>query len=649
MIRHFALLATLGLGSLALAAAPDALRSMPPAVVTASKVATAERFLGAAEAPYLIEAEAFVMPNASAPKVAASGDDRAKPVQIGFPRTIAESLRALPLGALDWERLGDGSKVARVVVSAPGAAGLRVAYRSTGPVDGMTLRFAGSDRDEVYRAVPVSGASAEWSPVLEGSRAVIEVQLRAGQEPSEFGLTLDGLSHLVVAGADLGRKDIRDIGDSGSCNIDIACVSNPSAALLNAASATAKMVFNSGGGTYLCTGTLINSQSGGNYFYTAAHCVSTVAEASSVNTYWFFDAVSCNSTAIPPYQLLTGGADLMLSDPTMDVSLIRLRQTPPTGAVRSAWNASIIPTSATVIGIHHPAGDLKKFSQGSMLGYAQGPLAYGGNPRPQAGKDSFMTVRWTDGTTEGGSSGSGLFTYNSSGGYYELRGGLEGGGASCNNRNGIDRYSRMDLLFTRLAPYLMPSAMIPTTNAVQASMVEFYNPQYDFYFISSRENEKTLLDGVRDIEDNPAWYRTGYWFKTDSIASSQTAPITRYFIPGAALNGTRGSHFYTVLNADRAAIAATGKERSGAACNGLPNTWFCNEGTDSFVAAPVNGGSGLTCFANEVPIYRTFRGPPRYVDNGNHRYLTTFGMYGYMVNDPGTGWAAEGVAFCAKP
>ena len=80
----------------------------------------------------------------------------------------------------------------------------------------------------------------------------------------------------------------------------------------------------------------------------------------------------------------------------------------------------------------------------------------------------------------------------------------------------------------------------------------------------------------------------------------------------------------------------------------MPNTFFCNEGTDSFVAPPIVAAGVNPCLASERKIYRTFRADSaRYFNDGNHRYLTDATMYDYMVND--LGWAAEGVAFCATP
>ncbi len=626
------------------AAVPSEGRSMPQAVVESVKAVAVERFMGDSDGAYRIDAASWSMPTIQ--KTMAIDNERAKPVQIGYPRAIPAALQTLPMAILPWKTLADGSRALQVQVVATGAAGLRIAYRIDGPASGLELRFSGNARDQVFRSDAVPGAEVVWSPVLEGNTGTVELHILAGFEPTQFRIYLEQLSHLVKAGADL-NKDIRDIGTAGSCNVDIACVSNPSPALRNIAKATAKMIFTDGSGTYACTGTLLNSTSGADYFYSASHCISSQSAASTLNTYWFFDAVACNSLAVPPYQLVGGGATLLVTDPTMDVTLLQLRQNPPLGAIRAAWNATVIPAGTVTVGIHHPQGDLKKFSQGSMQGYVKGPLTYRDVPRPQADKDSFISVRWTTGTTEGGSSGSGVFTYNSAGAYYELRGGLEGGAASCDNPNGADRFSRMDMLYTRLAPYLLPSSVIPATTGAQAAMVEYWNPQLDFYFMTSREDEKSLLDNIVDGSANHLWYRSSYWFKTDPFSSPSTSSISRYFAAGAAKGGSRGSHFYTALNSDRAAITASGLERFTVNCQGLPNGTFCNEGTDSYVAIPIGTGAGAQCRAGESPIYRVFRGAPRYIDDGNHRYVTNASMYSYMVNE--LGWLGESINFCAKP
>jgi lysyl endopeptidase len=634
---------------------PEQYRSAPQMAASSQKAAVVERFASSGASDYQIDVGPLKVADVQKFKSTKATSEKGRPLKIGFAREIPAALRTVPLSIVPWQTQSDGSRTFRIELYASEAAGIRIGYRFQGPASGAEIRFAGNGREQIFKSEVAANSEIIWSPTMEGDRGTVELRVLSGFDPNAFQLVFEQLVHLTKVGKALNEKDARDIGASGDCNIDIACVNgnNPSQALREVARAAAKMVFVDGGDAYLCTGTLLNSNpaSGVPYFFTAAHCFDSQAAASTLNTYWFFDASTCDSLAVPPYQLVGGGSTLLVRDGTMDVMLLQMNAAPPNGAIFAAWDATVIPTNAVVTGIHHPRGDLKKFSQGNMLGNIRGPQFCNEANTITCStflRDSYIAVRWLNGTTEGGSSGSGLFTFDQAGGYYALRGGLEGGEAACNNPGGIDLYSRMDLLFTRLAPYLAPGAIIPVSNSSVSSMVEFFNPEFNFYFITSRENEKGALDTLRDGFANPTWYRTGYWFKVDANPSSSTSSLTRYFIAGAAKNATRGTHFYTALNSDKQLISGTGKERFGAGCNNMPNTFFCNEGTDSYVAQPVNGtGPTATCLTGERPIYRVFRGEPNYRDDGNHRFINNPALYNYMVNDQG--WVGENINMCARP
>jgi lysyl endopeptidase len=633
------------------------LRSAGPAVMETQKSAQIERFSSKVAESFRLTLDAYEASELKRKISESNATPRSRtPLTVGIGRDVPEARQSVPLANLQWETLSDGSRVAKIGVGAVGAAGIRVGYRVTGPVAALTVRFSESAQGEVFRGAPIESGVRAWSPTLTGGSGLMELTLKPGTDPSAFSLSLEKFSQIAPNARYQKGDNPRapgtcsasplDIGCADPCNIDLACVQNPSSALLDIAAATIKIRFTNDedGKTGICSGTLVNSNATPRrpYIFTAAHCIDSQREAASVETIWFFDSVACNSLSTPPFQRITTGASLRVADENLDVSLIEMNSSPPSGAVFAAWEATVIPRNAITVGLHHPSGDLKTFSEGAMEGYE----------RRQNTADSFAKIRWTPGkgTTEGGSSGSGIFTFNNNCGgvpCYQLRGGLEGGLASCQSPSSPDFYSRMDLMFTRLAPYLSPSSIIPTSNASEATMVEFFNPQFDYYFMTSRENEKSLLDGLRNNLGFPAWYRTGYWFKVDPFASAQTNSLTRYYIPGAAKGGTRGSHFYTALNTDKQLITATGKEVFGSNCDRAPNGYFCNEGTDSYVAAPIGSGASATCAVNERRIWRVFRGQPNYFDDGNHRYLTNEGMYGYMVNE--LGWAAENVNMCARP
>lgn len=200
-------------------------RSMPPAEVQRDKALVAERFLGSNEVAYRVSAAPWDASVVEASKAAAlTSSDRAKPLQIGYPRDIPAAARSLPLTLLPWQTLADNSRVARVEILATNAAAFRVAYSIDGPTAGMQMRFAGVGRDEVYASDTTSDAALIWSPVLEGASATLELRLMPGMDAAQFGVTLETLSHLIVSPSDMRQKDIQHIGRSASCNIDVACV-----------------------------------------------------------------------------------------------------------------------------------------------------------------------------------------------------------------------------------------------------------------------------------------------------------------------------------------------------------------------------------------------------------------------------------------
>jgi hypothetical protein len=449
---------------------------------------------------------------------------KSRPLAIGYPRELPSASRRIVLSDLAWQALPDGGRAARIEVASPGAAALRLSLSMPAAHPDLSVRFVGSSpRAEVQGAYPanaVAEASAQrgafWSPVLEGDTATIEFHAAAGASFDGQVLTLGPVSHLVIAGDDLRQIDAKraaDIGDSGSCNIDLACT-NPSSALTQAADAVGKLLYNDrSGATFLCSGTMLNDSvtSFTPYLFTAAHCIEDAFNAGTVNVYWFFRALSCGSTSVPPYALQTGGAMLLARSVDYDWTLLRLYTAPPAGVRYSAWRAEPVPNNAIATALHHPYGDLLKWSQGSMFGYYT-----------FSDGSSFMQMQWSQGTTETGSSGAGLFTFLQAGGYYELRGGLLGGDASCGNLAGVDYYSRLDNMLPVTRQYLTPDASNPSGQAV---VVEFYNRSLDHFFMTIDPDEINKLDtGVFR-----GWERTGVRFLAYTSQQPGTNPVCRFY------------------------------------------------------------------------------------------------------------------------
>lgn len=390
---------------------------------------------------------------------AAAVPDKGVALRVGQARAVAATASAGDLAALlRWSTLADGSQVAALAFAADGARALRLGVLVTQLPDGAVLRFYGAAGSPVVemtaaelaalrarnQAAGLQGDAARmaWGPDTAGDLGTLEVQIPAGAATSQVQLAVPRLSHLTRA-----VDDTAEIGDAASCNLDVMC----SADLGAESRAVARLLFTEeDGSTWLCTGTLMNDTRGSRtpYFLTANHCVSSQAVASTAITYWFFRAAACNSSPRydPAMTRLTGGAQLLYADSSVDTTLLRLNGQPPANVVYAgSYFGASVAAGTSVVGVHHPAGDLQKYSVGAVTSYA----TCGDSSCFDATESGGLMywLNWSQGVTENGSSGSALFA--AVGGTRYVVGTLHGGSSSCSNRSGSDFYGRFDRAFYR--------------------------------------------------------------------------------------------------------------------------------------------------------------------------------------------------------
>ena len=388
-----------------------------------------------------------------------------KRLQIGIERSLADESHLSGVPDLEWRALADGAHVARLKLASPGAAAIRVGLRVDKLPSGIELRFFGDNQAQsVVAAVTAAemrriGDELYWTPVTEGAQQIIEIYLPASINPSELQFSVDRVAHLLASpyGSLAGLK----IGESQPCEIDANCVANPSTAYTNAKNAVARMSFQSGGQSFVCTGTLLNDTDSSTaipYFFSANHCMSTQAVANTLTTFWFEESTSCGSGIASARTQVSGGAALLYNNADTDILLLRLNNAAPSGSFFAGWSSTTVTAGTNILVLHHPAGDVKKVSQGQITGFGT-----------FNGAGDFIQTGYTAGTTEGGSSGSGLLTFTGS--EYQVRGGLFGGSASCSNSGtigtpgNVDAFSRFDTAFPFLMPFLAPSTS--TTQQLQ--------------------------------------------------------------------------------------------------------------------------------------------------------------------------------------
>ena len=278
-----------------------------------------------------------------------------------------------------------------------------------------------------------------WTAVVPGDTAVIEARVPASVK-DQMQIELGQVNHGFRGFGKTGTGDV-----SGSCEIDVACAQ--AAPWSSEVHSVARITV---GGTLLCTGQLLNNTGHNNdpLFITANHCeignASSGANSfppSSVAFYWNYVNNQCGSgtdTGLGQNQI---GSTLVAGDVTSDFTLLRLTQAPDPAfnAYLAGWTASSSDAPQNGAIIHHPEGDVKKITfyntSPTRLAESQEFTGFFNETR------SIKTwqVRYSSGSVEEGSSGSGIYDQN-----HRIFGLVSGGSAACGN-TAFDYYSRFDV------------------------------------------------------------------------------------------------------------------------------------------------------------------------------------------------------------
>ncbi|MDR2688419.1 MAG: trypsin-like peptidase domain-containing protein [Azoarcus sp.] len=407
--------------------------------------------------------------------------------QIGFSREVPALRRpSLARAQFDWQAQSDGGHAAAIAIASPDAVALRLGIRVFSlPREALIRVYAPGDTTatvftggEIVSLIALNLAAGElseeahewWSPVVEGSETVLEILLPPGIETTTVDIALPRISHLF-AGASTdwdAEGSIEKLRETSSCRHNaVRCYAEWD----TVSRATAKMVFSDGGGSYLCTGTLLNDADPATdipYLLTAQHCINTQSQASSLTTYWLYRATTCNGSKKEAELVRSGGAKLLYQTNNTDTAFLRLNEQPPAEAAYAGWQATLPAKGRALTGVHHPNGDLQKISFSTLQHYDECIVVDGesGCYMDVASSESnHFTVKWSSGTVEPGSSGSGIF--DTSGKY--LVGTLHGS-ASPLDCSDEDIYGRFDLPYkAKLHEYL--NAVSATNRTLAVSLL----------------------------------------------------------------------------------------------------------------------------------------------------------------------------------
>ena len=280
-----------------------------------------------------------------------------------------------------------------------------------------------------YDAAGLDGRDRFWTGTVFSDGVVVECLCPPGVAPDQVRFEIDRIIHIY--------RDPVAPTKAGNCHNDVTCYP--------AWAATGNGVAGIGtvgdAGLLWCTGCLLNDQDPGtfiDYFMTANHCVASQSEADDTEFYWFYQTSTCNGT--PPSLMSvprTGGGAVYLAGRTEsignDFAFLRLRTTTPGGVTYVGWSTATPGGSETLTGIHHPDGSYKRISFGNLV----------------SSDSDFWDVRWYDGVTEPGSSGSPLFNAQK-----QFIGQLYGGYSSCSSPSALDYYGRFNVSYPFVSKWL---------------------------------------------------------------------------------------------------------------------------------------------------------------------------------------------------
>jgi hypothetical protein len=366
------------------------------------------------------------------------------PRRVGVGRPVI-----IGLNQGQWVNTPDGGMLWVVEILSPQAQGLRLHFTRFSLPEGAELRvydpLDSAGVSPVYRDRGDDGSGSFYAWSTFGQSVRVELLIPAGMPLPADPFLIDEVQHfyrdIAQAPGDVNPAE-------GNCHNDVTCFS----AWNNVKQSTAQLVFTKSGGTFICTGEMMNNVTSDlhPYFMTANHCFSTNASANSLECYWFFQTSTCNGT--PPSKSSVPRstyATLLSTGAPSDYTFCRIDGTVPRNLWWNGWSAGYPAGGTSLTGIHHPSGAYKRISFGSKINTTCG----GDN-------SNHFGVSWSSGVTEGGSSGSGVYLSNG-----QFVGQLHCGASVCGGSNQTDSYGAFSVTYPNISSFLQNQGFDDSTSS----------------------------------------------------------------------------------------------------------------------------------------------------------------------------------------
>ncbi|MGF7028998.1 MULTISPECIES: trypsin-like serine peptidase [Sphingobacterium] len=320
-----------------------------------------------------------------------------------------------------WEDLPDGGRLWRFKINSPKAISINLLYDKFWLPEGGKLFIYNEGKSQTFGAfTSINNKGTKEKPgkfataLIYGDNTILEYYQPKGVTDLpiiSISYVVHGYRYVII-----GDQPSQISNKALSCYININCPEGSQFQIEK--QAVAVIVIN---GNALCTGSLITTATRdmSPYFLTANHCLGSLdavnnPDASDWTFWWNYESPNCSNPSTAPPHFTTSGATLVANYEPSDMALFRLSEDPKNLTnYNPAWvgwdRNTTSATSAT--GIHHPAGMIKKISLSyqNVTSYPSSISWLGGGTSPA---NSHWAVNFTDGTTEGGSSGSFILNQN---------------------------------------------------------------------------------------------------------------------------------------------------------------------------------------------------------------------------------------------
>ncbi len=436
-----------------------------------------------------------------------------------------------------WESLENDIRVWRINIKSEGAQALGLYYSAFWIPSNGQLFVYNSDKTKLLGAYTSSNnheSGVFANEIIEDNQLTLEYIQKGEGSPI---IKIDQVSYAYRSIKT--SKISSGFGDSESCQVNVNC-SPEGDNWQDVKRAICRISIKIGGNSYWCSGSFINNtaQNCKPYVLTADHCTfdddnNAYATENDMNQWLFYfnyEASECeNPNSSPSSNTMTGCSKISNSSATGSISntsdfhLVQLNNDIPYdyGLFAAGWNRAN-SASTNGVGIHHPAGDIKKISR-----YTQSTTSSGYDWR----------VKWSStnnghGVTEGGSSGSPLLNANK-----QIIGDLSTGSSACSPAfllNGSDYYGKFSYSWDQngnssnrqLKPWLDPnnSGIISLDGKVCGTTL-FSNFEASHTHVLTGYSTQFTYTGTGN-PDSYEW--TFYGAGVNPSISNESSPIVTY-------------------------------------------------------------------------------------------------------------------------